>query len=50
MNIGLAIEYFIQAWSFNGLVRPMYIWWLSNALFIAAVIIYFLVKKRGARK
>ena len=46
LNIALAFEYFIQAWSFNGFVKPMSIWWLSNILFIVAVII----KRRGANE
>lgn len=50
LNVGLAFEYLTQAWSFSGFVKPMYIWWLSNALFIATVIIYTLVRKRGANE
>ena len=50
LNIGLAFEYFTQAWSFNGFVRPMYIWWLSNLLFIVTAITYFVIKRRGTRE
>jgi len=48
MNLGLAAEYFVQAWSFNGFVRPMYIWWLSNALFVVVAIVYFVINRRGS--
>ena len=48
MNLGLAAEYFIQAWSFKGFVRPTYIWWLSNALFVVVAIVYFVVNRRGS--
>ncbi len=40
LNITLAYEYFILAWSFDGLARPMYVWWLSGVLFIFTAITY----------
>jgi len=48
INIALAAEFFIQAWSFNGFVRPMYVWWLSNALFVVVAIVYFVINPRGS--
>ena len=45
LNLVLAAEYFVQAWSFNGFVRPTYIWWLSNPLFVVVVIVYFITDR-----
>ncbi len=47
INLTLAAEYFVQAWTFNGFVRPMYVWWLSNALFVVVVVVYFVINRRG---
>lgn len=49
LNVFMAYEYFILAWSFNGLERPMFIWMLSNALFIPTAITYFIIKRKGSR-
>ena len=49
LNMILAYEYFIMAWSFNGFIRPTYIWLLSNALFIVIVFTYFVIRRKGAR-
>lgn len=50
LNLELAAEYFIQAWSFNGFVRPMYIWWLSNALFVVVATVYLVTNREGSRE
>ena len=49
-NLALVFEYLVQAWSFGGLVRPMYIWWLSNAIFIVVAVLYLAIKRRRPRE
>jgi hypothetical protein len=50
INLALAFDYFIQAWGFNGFVRPMYVWWASNVLFIVVAIIYLIIIRRSGRE
>ncbi len=50
LNIGLASEYFLQAWTFNGLARPMYVWWLSNGLFVLVATALWLVQKHAQKQ
>ncbi len=49
-NLFLALEYFYQAWSLKGFVRPMYVWWLSNSLFIGIAILYLFFQRRSAHE
>jgi len=46
INLVLALDYFVQAWSFNGLERPMFVWFIYNALFILIVIAYLVIARR----
>lgn len=46
INLVLALDYFVQAWSFNGLERPMFVWFICNTLFVFIVITYLVIKRR----
>jgi len=46
INLALAIDYFVQAWSFNGLERPMFVWFICNTLLILIVIAYLVITRR----
>ncbi len=47
INLGLMMEYFVLAWTFDGFVRPFYTWAFSLLLLapIAAVYRFILIRK-----
>ncbi len=48
LNLELLVEYFILAWTFDGLERPLFTWILSLILFVLIIVLYWVVigKKR----
>jgi len=34
LDLGIAARYFLEAWSFGGFARQMYVWYLSLGLFV----------------
>ncbi len=50
LDVGLAVEYFVQAWTFSGLVRPLYVWFAGNGVFAVAVITLILCRMRAKNR
>ena len=46
-NLKYMYEYFVLAWTFNGLMRPTYTWILSLMMFFPTIgLIWYIAKKK----
>lgn len=49
LNFARAYQYFVMAWSFQDLALPKKVWWISNAMTLVVVILYFIRQRRRWR-